>query len=77
MVEMVLSKNDPAKIEQFLKDVADQALSKIAPQAEQEGTDSYKTAIENYSEPVVKLATQLFRQSKNGSQQKNHRLLIK
>ncbi len=60
IAQMVADKNDPKEVEQYLKDVADQALNKVAPNAVKEETDSYKAAVNNYGKEVVDLATQLF-----------------
>lgn len=60
IAQMVVDKNDPKEVEQYLKEVSDQALNKIAPDAVKEETDSYKAAVNNYGKEVVDLATQLF-----------------
>lgn len=60
IAQMVVNKNDPAEIEQYLKDISDQALNKKAANAVKEKTDTYKAAVNNYGESLVKMATELF-----------------
>lgn len=60
VAEMVLSKNDPEQIKQFYKEVADQALNKIAPDASPSDNESYKQAVDTYGQSIVDHSIKLY-----------------